>query len=82
MLPYFIAAYKAGSTDVDLPGEDTAVAWYRTTPIDAGSDGGKTFPTLIILWTGKAKQDKTPNGARAVASLQFEAPETSSPSWR
>lgn len=35
MLPYFIAAYKAGKKDIPLPAElgDGAVsAWYRTTP--------------------------------------------------
>ncbi|KAJ4287068.1 hypothetical protein N0V88_007762 [Collariella sp. IMI 366227] len=32
VLPYLIAAYKAGRAEVDWPGEDTAIAWYRTVP--------------------------------------------------
>lgn len=40
VLPYFISAYKAGNTDVPIPTEG-AVAWYRTTPKAACSDGGK-----------------------------------------
>jgi hypothetical protein len=52
MLPYFIAAYKAGSPDIDLPGEETAVAWYRTTPVNAGPDGGKTPPFRIVHMAG------------------------------
>jgi glucan endo-1,3-alpha-glucosidase len=47
MLPYFIAMYKAGSPDINLPGEETAVAWYRTTPAGAGPHGGKIFPIHI-----------------------------------
>ncbi|KAK3381989.1 glycoside hydrolase [Podospora didyma] len=39
VLPYLIAAYKAGSTQIDYLGEDTAIAWYRTTPAMAGEDG-------------------------------------------
>lgn len=41
VLPYFIAAYKAGTTtDVELPAEG-AMAWYRTTPATICSDGGE-----------------------------------------
>ncbi|KAM7213376.1 glycoside hydrolase [Rhypophila decipiens] len=35
MLPYFIAAYKAGKKDIPLPaqlGDGAVSAWYRTTP--------------------------------------------------
>ena len=35
MLPYFIAAYKAGKRDIPLPesmGDGAVSAWYRTTP--------------------------------------------------
>ncbi|KAI2627645.1 glycoside hydrolase family 71 protein [Hypoxylon sp. NC1633] len=42
VLPYFIAAYKAGSADVQLPAEG-AVAWYRTTPASVCSDGGTVW---------------------------------------
>ena len=46
VLPYFIAAYKAGSTDVPVPTEG-AVAWYRTTPKSVCSDGGKHNQALL-----------------------------------
>lgn len=42
ILPHFIAAYKAGSTQIGMPQEDCAIAWYRTTPAACGHDGGKT----------------------------------------
>ncbi|KAI0121390.1 glycoside hydrolase family 71 protein [Xylariales sp. AK1849] len=42
VLPYFIAAYKAGSTNVDLASEG-AVAWYRTTPAAVCSDGSTVW---------------------------------------
>ncbi|KAF8536100.1 glycoside hydrolase [Trichophaea hybrida] len=41
VLPYYIAAYKAGSRDTHIVNEG-AVFWYRTTPKNAGSDGGTT----------------------------------------
>ncbi|KFA80048.1 hypothetical protein S40288_01860 [Stachybotrys chartarum IBT 40288] len=40
VLPYFIAAYKAGSRDVAPPTPPQAIAYYRTTPLRAGPDGG------------------------------------------
>jgi glucan endo-1,3-alpha-glucosidase len=48
MLPYFIAAYKAGNKNVPLPtsmGDGGVSAWYRTTPtnISGCSDGGTTW---------------------------------------
>ena len=48
VLPYFIAAYKAGSTDVPVPTEG-AVAWYRTTPKSVCSDGGKYKQALLTV---------------------------------
>lgn len=42
ILPHFIAAYKAGSTQIGMPQEDCAIAWYRTTPAACGHDGGET----------------------------------------
>ena len=47
-LPYYISAFKSGSFDIDLPGDDLAVAWYRTTPAKAGPDGGE-YATLLCL---------------------------------
>lgn len=43
ILPYFIQAYKAGTTDIPLPGGETAIAWYRTTSAGLGSDGGTVW---------------------------------------
>jgi glucan endo-1,3-alpha-glucosidase len=40
VLPYFIAAYKCGNRNMEVPHEDRAIAWYRTTPARCGSDGG------------------------------------------
>lgn len=42
VLPYFIAAYKAGNRNVPLGHEDRAVAWYRTTPARCAGDGGES----------------------------------------
>ena len=39
VLPYFISAYKSNDAATP-PAEDTAVAWYRTTPAKTGPDGG------------------------------------------
>ena len=39
VLPYYIAAYKAGNRNVPIT-QDGAVFWYRTSPRFAGSDGG------------------------------------------
>ncbi|KAH6617236.1 glycoside hydrolase family 71 protein [Chaetomium tenue] len=33
VLPYFITAFKSGTADIDWQGENTAIAWYRATPI-------------------------------------------------
>jgi len=45
VLPWYIAAYKAGSRDIPMPpslGDGVAVAWYRTTPANLTKcdDGG------------------------------------------
>ncbi|KAI0450811.1 glycoside hydrolase family 71 protein [Xylaria acuta] len=42
VLPYFISAYKAGNANVAVPSEG-ALAWYRTTPATACSDGGTVW---------------------------------------
>ncbi|KAI0164129.1 glycoside hydrolase family 71 protein [Xylariaceae sp. FL1272] len=42
VLPYFISAYKAGSTDVAVP-TTGAMAWYRTTPKAVCGDGGTVW---------------------------------------
>ncbi|KAI1431041.1 glycoside hydrolase family 71 protein [Xylaria sp. CBS 124048] len=42
VLPYFIAAYKAGSTDVAIP-QEGAMAWYRTNPVGICSDNGTVW---------------------------------------
>lgn len=41
MLPYYIAAYKAGTRDVPIP-QEGLVYWYRRTPKGSCSDGGTT----------------------------------------
>ncbi|KAI5798143.1 glycoside hydrolase [Pyronema domesticum] len=41
VLPYYIASYKAGAR-VSIPNEG-AVFWYRTSPKNAGNDGGTTY---------------------------------------
>ncbi|KAK6064742.1 glucan endo-1,3-alpha-glucosidase agn1 [Seiridium cupressi] len=43
VLPYFIAAYKAGTADVALPSGEGAVAWYRTTSKSVCGDGGTVW---------------------------------------
>lgn len=43
VLPYFIAAYKAGSSSVALPSGAGAVAWYRTTSKSVCGDGGTVW---------------------------------------
>jgi len=42
-LPYYIAAYKAGSRSVAIP-EETAIFWYRTTPKAVCGDGSTACP--------------------------------------
>lgn len=42
VLPYFIAAYKAGDSNTALASE-VATAWYRTTPSTICSDGGTVW---------------------------------------
>ncbi|KAK5654325.1 hypothetical protein OQA88_7503 [Cercophora sp. LCS_1] len=61
ILPYFIAAYKAGTPDIEPPGEDTAVAWYRTTPARTGADGGTQW--------GQSGSESAATGARDVISI-------------
>jgi hypothetical protein len=41
VLPYYTAAYKAGSREVHIESEG-AVFWYRTSAKHAGEDGGTT----------------------------------------
>ncbi|KAK4466453.1 glycoside hydrolase [Cladorrhinum samala] len=61
VLPYFIAAYKAGTREVDFEGPDTAIAWYRTTPASAGQESGTTW--------GQAGTFAATQGARDVVSV-------------
>ncbi|KAH8899905.1 glycoside hydrolase [Thozetella sp. PMI_491] len=61
ILPYFIAAYKAGNPNVPLPHDDLAVAWYRTTPARCGSDGGTRW--------GQGGGASAADGARDVVSI-------------
>lgn len=61
VLPYFIKAYKAGSKNVELPGDETAIAWYRTTPATAGGDAG-------TVW-GQGGSESASVGARDVVSV-------------
>ncbi|KAK3942588.1 glycoside hydrolase [Diplogelasinospora grovesii] len=63
VLPYYIAAYKAGKTSIDLPKdqEDIAIAWYRTTPVGCGADGDTKW--------GQGGSDSAANGARDVISI-------------
>ncbi|CAM1502531.1 Fc.00g045150.m01.CDS01 [Cosmosporella sp. VM-42] len=62
ILPYLIKSYKAGNKNVDLPFDPTAIAWYRTTPAHAGSDGG-------TIW-GQGGGQSAANGAKDVVSVQ------------
>lgn len=41
MLPYYIAAYKAGTRDVPVP-QEGVVYWYRRTPKNSCDAGGTT----------------------------------------
>ncbi|KAI5459642.1 glycoside hydrolase family 71 protein [Mariannaea sp. PMI_226] len=59
VLPYFIRAYKAGTWNVDL--HDTAIAWYRGTSANLGSDGG-------TVW-GQGGSQSAKAGARDVVSV-------------
>ncbi|KAL2129258.1 hypothetical protein VTI74DRAFT_8012 [Chaetomium olivicolor] len=43
VLPYLTAAYKSGSVDVEWPGEETAIAWYRTAPARAHDHHGTVW---------------------------------------
>ncbi|KAM7186640.1 Glycoside hydrolase [Rhypophila sp. PSN 637] len=61
VLPYLIAAYKAGCREVDFKGGDTAIAWYRTTHGRAGSDGGTQW--------GQGGCESAANAARDVVSV-------------
>lgn len=49
VLPYLIAAYKAGSTEAPLPQEDIAIAWYRTAPTRAIQQQGNSGFSLHPL---------------------------------
>jgi len=52
LLPSFIAAFKSGKSTVQPPQHNTAVAWYRTTPGSAGSDGGESDESLYLFAMG------------------------------
>lgn len=56
VLPYFIAAYKAGTSAIPPP-SDEAIAWYRTTPAKAGSDGGTIWGQSGSLSASDATED-------------------------
>lgn len=56
VLPYFISAYKAGTGAIPPP-SDEAIAWYRTTPAKAGSDGGTIWGQSGSLSASDATQD-------------------------
>ncbi|KAL2140250.1 hypothetical protein VTI28DRAFT_4039 [Corynascus sepedonium] len=47
VLPYLIAAYKSGSANVNWHGPDTAIAWYRTSPVGAQECHGELL--LVIF---------------------------------
>ncbi|KAH6842599.1 glycoside hydrolase family 71 protein [Chaetomium sp. MPI-CAGE-AT-0009] len=61
VLPYFIAAFKAGTADIDWHGEDTAIAWYRTVPIR-----GQQHPGTV--W-GQGGTVSAAHGAKDVISV-------------
>jgi glucan endo-1,3-alpha-glucosidase len=61
ILPYFIQAYKSGNPNMPLNHEDRVVAWYRTTPVRAGSDAG-------TVW-GQGGSESAAKGARDVISI-------------
>jgi glucan endo-1,3-alpha-glucosidase len=61
VLPYFIAAYKAGSATAAPPGGSRAVAWYRTTPVAVCGAGG-------TVW-GQGGTAAASQGARDVVSI-------------
>ncbi|KAK3316639.1 glycoside hydrolase [Apodospora peruviana] len=61
VLPYLITAYKAGSPNIDHPGDDVAIAWYRTTSIHAGHDGDTKW--------GQCGSGSAAHGARDVISV-------------
>lgn len=61
VLPYFIAAYKAGRRDVAPPTGAKAIAWYRTTPAGICGDGG-------TVW-GQGGTVSARQGARDVVSV-------------
>jgi glucan endo-1,3-alpha-glucosidase len=68
VLPYFIKAYKAGSTDVTLDAE-TAVAWYRTTDKSVCGDGGTVWGQ-----DGTASAASGTNDVISVISLSNTSP--------
>lgn len=56
VLPYLIASYKAGSHDA-APSTDEAIAWYRTTPVKLGSDGGTIWGQTGSLSASDGTED-------------------------
>ncbi|EAQ84715.1 hypothetical protein CHGG_08729 [Chaetomium globosum CBS 148.51] len=61
ILPYFIAAFKSGTADIDWQGENTAIAWYRTTPIRGQQHSG-------TIW-GQGGTVSANHGAKDVISV-------------
>ncbi|KAL2162356.1 hypothetical protein VTH06DRAFT_7269 [Thermothelomyces fergusii] len=61
VLPYLIAAYKSGSTNIDWHGPDTAIAWYRTSPVQTQNHHG-------TVW-GQGGQISAAHGAKDVVSV-------------
>lgn len=68
-LPYFTAAYKAGNRAVTPTNGDTAIAWYRSTPAKAGSDGS-------TVWGQGGSQSASDGTTDAVNVLTITVDET------
>ncbi|KAK2074797.1 hypothetical protein P8C59_008977 [Phyllachora maydis] len=61
VLPFFVAAFKAGTLDVYSGHADRAIAWYRTTPARCAGDGGTRW--------GQDGCASAADGARDVVSV-------------
>ncbi|KAL2264472.1 hypothetical protein VTK26DRAFT_37 [Humicola hyalothermophila] len=61
VLPYLIAAYKAGSADIEWPADETAIGWYRTASAQCRCDDG-------AVW-GQGGSVAAACGARDVVSV-------------
>ncbi|KAJ2897276.1 glycoside hydrolase family 71 protein [Zalerion maritima] len=60
-LPYFIAAYKAGTKDITPPTGDVAIAWYKTVAVGDRAAGG-------AVW-GQGGTEPAYSGASDVVSV-------------